>query len=178
MRVKRMKRVFFTITELMIASTISGVVMAIMMSFWIASSKTIASGQKQLVFHSSARWGVNKVVKGIQDGSTVKLLDNGTKVAVANTDGSFRYIYFNDGDSDPETINDNRIYSDDDGSVDGDETLLVQYVNQLDGVKFFTRVGTGVKITFHVGDAIGVKDSTQGYMGVDVNTSAAPRNIQ
>lgn len=177
----------FTLTEVMTASAIGSMAMAMLMGFWVSTSKLMRSGQKQLIFHSESRVATHKILDFIRKGKRVKTIDDRT-LCIISTDNGYSYIYFVDEDNNLSTLADNLLVFDTTNSTrdkDTGETVIGRYISPFDTSTpiFNTTIAStendDVQINFHVGDIIdGSSDNHtgRGIQGVDIRLSASCRN--
>ena len=142
----------YTLVEVMIASSLSVLILGGMMSAILMVKNGVTSGQSQLWLHNDARYGTQHITRLIQEARIVASRDNGTEIYIINPDDTASLVYFEDADDDPDTVSDNVIWYDPDTEVDNDEEAMVRYVSPIDEEPLFANIRGGVSLTYHVGD--------------------------
>ena len=141
----------------------------------------LKSGQSQLLFHSEARYGTQRITRIIQRARIVSSYDDGSGAYIINPDDTVTIIYYEDADGDPDTVQDNAIWLDPATEESGDEKMLVRYVTPYDGDRIFTATRSGISMRYHVGDPANISAGDpvtgRGYQGLRIRAVAKPRNI-
>ena len=170
-----------TLVEVTIASGIFLLAITLSLRTMFMGWSQVKSGQSQLFYQSSARFGSEKILQKVQNARSVSITSSGNRLYVLNEDNSIHEIYYDDEDGNPLTVIDNRIWVDVDSAVEGNEQVIVSNVSPLKNEKIFRSVGTGVAITFNVGDpansTAGDAISGVGHQGALVRLVAKPRNV-
>ncbi len=174
----------FSLTEVLVATVLSGVVLAGVFSAFSYASRATRAGCYQVQFTSMARLASQKLGRYIEAGKAVGLASNGLDIMTINL--KCARIVFDDGDGDISSVADNCLVYDPDISVTGDEKVVCTHVSPIAGEAMFSIIPSSpstAKLCFHVGDGTDVKDAAfsgtgSGYQGVEVRMSSTPRNLQ
>ena len=177
----------FTLPEVMIACGIFSLVILGVFTAFSHSTRWTRAGTSQVQFLGNARVGAETVVALIERGKAFSVTTNGVKVLFP--DLSYGTIFFDAGDGDVGSVEDNRLVYDPIPATSGDEYTICEYVRPVDGdavsnmFQVVLSSPNAVRIRFHVGDGTNVNDAAfsgtgQGYQGTEVRISASPRNLQ
>ena len=174
----------FTLHETMVSLFLFSMIVA---GFYMAFSRSILqthAGSSQARFVSTARSVQQQVSKYVMAGKAIVVM--GDWLYIMTTNNRYASISYQDQDGDPETMTNNVIVYDPDIWVGGNEIYLCDYVSRIDGENIFSNLPfspASVKMTFHLGDYTNTASADyygtgQGYQGIEVRFSAAPRNLQ
>ena len=176
------RRAGFTLTETIFATCIFAAVSAGIYSVFVQSQLDIRSGTSQASFIAMARLSQQQITELIQEGQAVSIYDN--YIDIQTTNNQVARISFVDGDSNPNSADDNvlRYIPNAIGGSEGRD--LCRFVMPI-GDAMFQALPTSpmsVMIRYHVGDGMMEEDrdahtSGRGYQGVEVRFSATPRNL-
>ena len=170
----------FSLLELMIASTLCLLLVAMVISFVIMASDRMKSNQNQLAFNHRGRFGGEKITNIIKNARVVSAGDSGFSALIGNLDSTLSQVYFDNPDGNMVTVEDNNLVYDRDTEVTGDESVLIERVTPISGEPIFEMVGTALAVRFHTGDSFPASEcdhlTGKGYQGLQMRILARPRN--
>ena len=172
----------FTLTEVMVATGLFGIVSAGVFHAFSASGLQTRAGQSQVHFANEGRIAAQVIATYIEKGKAASASTNG--ISIVLPDYVLAQIRFEDGDGLIETVEDNRLVYDPDVDEDGAVEELCRYVSPIAGEEMFRASSPGsVGLSFHVGDGTdpsytSFSGSGSGYQGIEIRMSATPRNMQ
>ncbi|MBN2301279.1 MAG: prepilin-type N-terminal cleavage/methylation domain-containing protein [Lentisphaerae bacterium] len=174
----------FTVIEMVVATMVSGIVVAAAMTAVVFAAKMVRAGNSQVEFNGAARLAAEKIVRYVEVGKAVSTVANGLDIMMV--DFTFATIRFVDLDGDLDTVEDNTIRYDADGAGAGSAEILCKNVTPIDGEPMFAIIPSSrdvARVCFHVGDGSSIwhaffTGTGQGYQGIQIRVSAAPRNLQ
>lgn len=175
----------FTLTEVMVASSLSALVAAGAFSAFSVASRSALAGRSQVQFNDAARLVSQKLVEYVEEGRTVGVATPNA-LDIIMLDLRNAQIRLVDGDGNPGTVTDNKLVYDPDVNVSGNEKTLCNYVSSIGTNDLFSIVAvspSAARFCFHIGDGTNVTDASfsgtgPGYQGIEVRISATPRNLQ
>ena len=170
----------FSLLELMIASTLCLLLVAMVISFVIMASDRMKSNQNQLAFNHRGRFGGEKITNIIKNARVVSAGDSGFSALIGNLDSTLSQVYFDNPDGNMVTVEDNNLVYDRDTEITGDESVLIERVTPIGGEPMFEMVGTALAVRFHTGDSFPSVEydrlTGKGYQGLLMRILARPRN--
>jgi type II secretory pathway pseudopilin PulG len=186
----------FSLVEVMIAVSITALVVGAVMEFFIIVLKMNKSVTTQLNCAAYAKKFIEKLSAEVRHGIYVKIPedDNGNTLLVFNSVpvGVMSGFYFRDADGNLNTINDNSIWYDEDINDDtNDVKLLAKYVTPVSNNPIFQGINGSsptdiyydpVLVKLRIGDpgsnsSAGFnKDTGRGIQGINVDTMISLRN--
>lgn len=174
-----------TLTEVLIATTVSGLVLAGAYSVFSHSARQLRAGSYQTQFNALGRNAAQKITRLIEQGKAVGLSSNGLDIMTVNFE-SARLLYTPSTNGNPA---ESRIWYVPDitrsqrfeicrfvtsnTSPAGAEAMFALVPSSPNAAMF----------SFHVGDGTNMQDTAfggtgEGYQGVEIRFSATPRNLQ
>ena len=171
----------FTITELVIAAAVFTMGMSIMVSTHVLSLREVGGDSLHIQYIDDARAVEQQIVNLIQAETAIGVSTNGLEVYDQSSIRTFTIRYI-DTDGDPTTVDDNLLVADPVLEIDGDETVLCEFVSPIAGEQMFEMAPGSparARLTFHVGELppeSGMVEYGRNYHGVEVRITAAPRN--
>ena len=178
-------RLGFTLTETVIATSVSSLVVLGVMMFYRGVMIQARGGSAQCRYMDMGRKAQQRLVSVVREGKAIGVQTN--RVLILQKTDMLAALEYIDGDNDPSTVADNIIRYDPDIWAWGDEQTICSYVRPVDGQSnIFSIVPNSpasVHIEFHLGDSTNALDTTSvasgaGYQGIEVRFSVAPRNLQ
>lgn len=173
----------FSLVELVIALGLAGLVSAAAFTALISVIRQGRAGASQVQFTSMGRIATQKIARYVEQGRFVGLTSNG--VNIISLDFDVNRIYFRDIDGDPDTVEDNQLVYDRDVATAGGVKAICTHVRPIAGEDMFLVVDSTAtaRFNFHVGDgtntaAASFSGTGFGYQGIEIRTSATPRNEQ
>jgi hypothetical protein len=177
----------FTLIELMVASSVSLLVILAIFSVFAMVNKISFGGNRQVNYNDIARKAQGKIIQIIEDSracgvQTPTLLILTRPTINSLIQGSLSYV---DADNNRATTSNNCIIYDPDISISGNEEIICRYASPPDGSStIFTMLNISpatVGVAMHIGDATntpGANVLKTGYQGFVLQFSATPRNLQ
>ncbi|MFC1452837.1 prepilin-type N-terminal cleavage/methylation domain-containing protein [Verrucomicrobiota bacterium] len=175
----------FTLVEVMIATALMTIALVAVFVVFAFASRLARAGLYQVQFTGEGRIAQQKITRLIEEAKAIAVSSNGINLIAIDLGVS--RIYFDDGDGNEATVDDNKIFHDPDLSTTSDtERVLCTFVSPMLGHPLFAMSTTNAgaaAVRFHVGDGTNVQDAVFsrtgiGYQGLEVRFSAAPRNLQ
>ena len=175
----------FTVTEALTPLFVCGLVLS---GVFACIHRVIAqtkAGSSQARFLAMGHAAQQEIAGYIHEGKAVSVQTNA--VLILQTSDEISRIDFYDQDDNPLTVSNNWLRYDPNIRRTGDEKRICNFIRPVDGTQIiFTNTPsspTSVHVEFHVGDSTDPNDpasrsSGEGYQGVEVRFSAAPRNLQ
>jgi type II secretory pathway pseudopilin PulG len=171
----------FTIVEVVMAFFVLTMAMAIVLSTQIYAMREASGDSLHAQYIDYARAAEQVLVNIIQAQTAIGVSTNGLEAYGMDYARAFT-IRFIDEDDDPTTVENNRLVIDPDVSIDGDESVVCEYVSPLETEEMFRVISTSptsAVIMFHVGELAPENKKARlgrNYHGVEVRLSATPRN--
>jgi len=180
----RQNRGGFTLTEILIATAVSSVVVILALVTFSHATRQVRAGCSQVWFTAEGRLTAQKIVRYIEMGKAVGLASNGLNILTIDLETA--RISFDDGDGDAGTVDSNVLIYDPNTATAGGEVEICSHVSAIDGVPMFSLIPSSpssAAIAFHLGDGSNMLAqaslaSGEGYQGVEVRVSGTPRNLQ
>lgn len=180
-----LKRRGFTLTEVMVALSLSTLVILGTLQLLVLTTRQSNDGLRHLNYNEEARRLEQTLTRCIHQGKALSVYDNYVEVLRPDSSTTFT-ILFEDDDDDPETAEDNRLVYDPNGYPDdGDEIVICEQVTVLEGHEMFEVLENernAVQVNIHIGDvhADNYEDATgalrKSSTGVQLQFVATPRN--
>jgi len=177
-----LRRQPFTLTEILIATSIGVIVAGMVLGFVVMGATRLKSGQNQVKYNHWARYSGQRLTSLVQNARLAVSAADGMSALVVQPNDVISRLYYADGDGVPGTLDDDAIWYDPDTEVTRDEHMLVRHATPLHGEPVFSQIGAALVVRFHVGDVIGSSARSDlltgpGYQGLQVRVVATPRNI-
>jgi len=181
---KRQARQGFTLVEILVGVVLASLVIAAVFVGFSYTTRQARAGTSQIRFTAEGRIAAQKIVRHIEAGKAVGLTSN--VLDIVTLDLGVARLYFEDGDNNLDTVENNMLKYDPDISVNGDEVVICYYVTPIADTPMFSILATSpdsAAVAFHLGDGTNVghrsfSGTGEGYQGVEVRISGTPRNLQ
>jgi prepilin-type N-terminal cleavage/methylation domain-containing protein len=175
----------FTLVEVIIALGISVTAVAAITTSLIYTSRVVQSNLSQLHAGEASRRFYDHIAEHTRSAVHIAVASNGLSVTITQSNGRVESYSYADADSNPSTVNNNRIVFDPNTSVGGDqETLVGSITPGSQGWIFQPNTPRPLlNIAFRIGDPVsdpfGPSNAFTGpgVQGVDVTSQLTPRNL-